>query len=45
MAYGMNSNAPQELIKSGYTEFIAICIIYIIIFTLMSGIIFTKRDI
>lgn len=45
MAYGMNSNAPQELIKSGYTEFIAICIIYIIIFTLISGMIFTKRDI
>ncbi len=45
MAYGMNSNAPQELIKSGYTEFMAICIIYIIIFTLISGMIFTKRDI
>lgn len=45
MAYGMNSNSPQELIESGYGEFVAICIIYIIIFTLISSMIFTKRDI
>ena len=45
MAYGMNSNAPQELIKSGYAWFVAICIIYILIFTLVSSAVITKRDI
>ena len=28
MAYGMNSSAPQELIKSGYVSFVVICIVY-----------------
>ena len=45
MAYGMNSNAPQELIESGYAWFVAICIIYILIFTLISSAVITKRDI
>lgn len=45
MAYGMNSNAPQELIKSGYTQFIIICIAYIILFTTISSYIISKRDI
>lgn len=45
MAYGMNSNSPQELIKSGYPSFIIISIAYIIIFTVISSRILSKRDI
>ena len=45
MAYGMNSNSPQELIKSGYLWFVIICILYIVLFTVISNIIISKRDI
>jgi hypothetical protein len=45
MAYGMNSNAPQELIGSGYVQFIIICVIYIVLFTIISNVILAKRDI
>lgn len=45
MAYGMNSNAPQELIKSGYMSFVIICIVYIAIFMITSSTILSKRDI
>ncbi len=45
MAYGMNSNAPQELHQSGYLTFVVICIAYIAIFMLISGQIMNKRDI
>lgn len=44
MAYGMNSNAPQELIKSGYIPFLLICIGYIGVFTFLSSRILTKKD-
>ena len=45
MAYGMNSNAPQELIKSGYMSFVIICIVYIAIFMITSSTILSKSDI
>lgn len=45
MAYGMNSNAPQELVKSGYVQFAVVCIVYIALFTLISNVILSKRDI
>jgi len=45
MAYGMNSNSPQKIIESGYSLFIVVCIVYIIIFTLMSSIIMVKKNI
>lgn len=45
MAYGMNSNAPQELVKSGYGQFAVICIVYIVLFTVISNVILSKRDI
>lgn len=44
MAYGMNSNSPQQMMKSGYFQFIAICILYIILITIISNIIFSKKD-
>lgn len=45
MAYGMNSNAPQKLIGSGYLQFVIICVVYIALFTIVSNIILSKRDI
>ena len=45
MAYGMNSNAPQELIQNSYVSFVLICIAYIILFTAISSIILKKRNI
>lgn len=44
MAYGMNSNAPQELMESGYAAFVIICVIYIAVFTVASSLIIKKRD-
>lgn len=45
MAYGMNSNSPQQMIESGYVPFILICIGYIAIFMLVSNLILAKRDV
>lgn len=45
MAYGMNSNAPQKLIGSGYLQFVVICVVYIALFTIVSNFILSKRDI
>lgn len=45
MAYGMNSNAPQELLESGYVWFVVICIVYIVLFMTISSMILSKRDI
>lgn len=43
MAYGMNSNSPQHMLKSGSGAFIAVCIVFIIIFTAIGSIIMNKR--
>lgn len=45
MAYGMNSNGPQQLHQSGYLTFVVICAAYIAIFMLASSLIMDKRDI
>ena len=45
MAYGMNSNAPQELLESGYVWFVVICIVYIVLFMTISSMILRRRDI
>lgn len=45
MAYGMNSNAPQELMKTGYASFAVTCVVYIAVFMLISSSILNKRDI
>lgn len=45
MAYGMNSNAPQELLESGYVWFVVICIVYIVLFMTISSTILSRRDV
>lgn len=45
MAYGMNSNSPQELLAKGYTQFIAVCAVYIIVFTALGSKIMNTQDI
>lgn len=45
MAYGMNSNALQELPESGYVWFVVICIVYIVLFMTISSMILSRRDI
>lgn len=45
MAYGMNSNAPQKMIESGYIGFVIICVVYVVIFTTISNVILDKKDI
>ncbi len=45
MAYGMESNAPQELTTEGYPQFIIICIFYIALFSILGKLLLTKRDV
>ena len=44
MAYGMNSNAPQELMKSGYAGFIITCAVYLCVFTVIGSMILSRCD-
>ena len=44
MAYGMNSNSPQQMLESGYVPFILICIGYISLFTIAGSVIMSKRE-
>lgn len=44
MAYGMNSNAPQQMMASGYAAFILICLAYLAIFTALSCVVLTKKE-
>ena len=44
MAYGMNSNSPQELLASGYAQFVIICLVYIILFTFLGSFIMNKQE-
>lgn len=45
MDYGMNSNAPQKIIESGYGFFIAVCVIYIAVVTVAGSMAIDKREI
>ncbi len=45
MAYGMNSNAPQELMESGYGTFAMICLVYIIAVAAMGSVVMNRKDI
>lgn len=45
MAYGMNSNAPQKMLESGYGAFVIVCVLYLAVFTVAGSIIMTKRDV
>lgn len=44
MAYGMNSNAPQQMMESGYMSFVMICVTYIVVITVLSSLILSKKD-
>lgn len=44
MAYGMQSNGPQEITESGYAQFILISAAYLILFTTAGAILLTRRD-
>lgn len=44
MAYGMNSNAPQQMMKSGYIPFAVICIVYTVIITTAASEVLKRRD-
>ncbi len=45
LSYGMNANAPQELEKSGYPQFVIVCVVYIILFTSVGAVITAKKDV
>lgn len=44
MAYGMNSNAPQQMMESGYGVFAAVCFLYILLISTIAGKALSKRD-
>lgn len=45
MAYGMNSNAPQKMIQSGYGVFAGVCLIYIVVITVVAAEILKRKDV
>ncbi|MDO5397793.1 MAG: ABC transporter permease [bacterium] len=44
MAYGMNSNAPQQIIESGYAAFAVVCVLYIAVFTAAGSAVMSRKD-
>lgn len=44
MAYGMNSNSPQQMIESGYIPFILICAGYIALFTIAGSVLMSRKE-
>ncbi len=44
MAYGMNSNSPQQMIESGYVPFVLICIVYIALFSIAGSILMSRKE-
>lgn len=44
MAYGMNSNSPQQMIESGYIPFILICIGYIALLTAAGSALMSRKE-
>lgn len=44
MAYGMQSNGPQQMPENGYTQFILISAAYLVLFTTVGAILLSKRD-
>ena len=45
MAYGMNSNSPQQIMESGYLQFVLICTAFIAVFTVLSFVILSRKDV
>ena len=44
MAYGMNSNSPQQMMKSGYLSFVLICIAYIALISMAGSILMSRKE-
>lgn len=44
MAYGMNSNSPQQMIENGYIPFVLICIVYIALFSIAGSVIMSRKE-
>lgn len=44
MAYGMNSNSPQQMLESGYIQFVLICIVYIALFSIAGSILMSRKE-
>lgn len=44
MAYGMNSNSPQQMLQSGYLSFVITCAAFILFFTILAKIILAKKE-
>ena len=44
MAYGMNSNSPQQMIESGYIPFVLICIVYIALFSIAGSMLMSRKE-
>lgn len=45
MSYGMSSNSPQQLYEKGCAVFVLACVMYIILFGLISSVYISKKDI
>ena len=44
MAYGMNSNSPQQMLESGYPGFMITCAVYMLLLTIISKVMLYKKD-
>lgn len=44
MAYGMNSNSPQQMMESGSIPFILTCLGYLILFTAVSSVLLIRKE-
>ena len=44
MAYGMNSNSPQQMIESGYVPFVLICVVYIALFSIAGSVLMSRKE-
>lgn len=44
MAYGMNSNAPQQMPRSGYIGFVGICTVYIFTITGAASVLMNRKE-
>lgn len=44
MAYGMNANSPQELLATGYAQFVFICLVYIAVVVSAGSLVISRRE-
>ncbi len=44
MAYGMNSNSPQQMLESGYWEFVLTCTSFLLMLTIISKLVLARKE-